>query len=163
MVVRAARCVVAAVAISVLVIVPAGRAAACSCVPDQRSFFESARGAKIVVVGRIQALGRAKGLSVTGEPAVAYLDIEVLGFVRGSDPRGIVRIWDGGFGTNCSLNLARYKVDSHAAFVVEQAGASRREQWAPAPHDYVLAVCGQRELAIESRAKAAEFLKDARW
>ena len=148
--------------VTVLATLSAAPAGACSCVAQAADFEELARTADTVVVGRILARGEAPS---AGGPEIAYLDIEVLGLARGEDPRRTVRIWDGAFGTTCSVGLRRFAVGSHAAFVLaavgNRPGPASSALPARDPADYQLSPCGNFDRAFASREAASAFLASA--
>jgi hypothetical protein len=150
-------------AVTVLALLAAAPAGACSCVAAA-DFEELARAADTVVVGRIQTRGEAPSADGT---EVAYLDVEVLGLARGEDHRRTVRIWDGAFGTTCSVGLRRFVAGGHAAFVLAAVGDRphpllESARLAPDPADYVLSPCGNFDRTFTSREAALAFLASTR-
>lgn len=104
---------------SLFLVASPGLAVACVCT-DSPSFEERARRATTVWVVRIIAQGRP-ATTLTGIDPVAYVDAKVVQVAKGVGPSGMVRLWDGLFGSDCTPGFSNLSPGKQVAVIVSQA------------------------------------------
>ena len=141
-------------------------AIACTCVagPGEVAWptlEQAAAISDVVLIGRI-----TKQVTLSEPPpyegqTVAYVEVEVIKGIRGVVSRTNVRVWDGGFGSSCSVDLRPLRTGVVVAFALERNSGKYREyqevmKLKIGADDYLLWACGdyKSHLANEEDVRA---------
>ena len=123
----------------------------------------------------LSSLRAVKTQTTLNDPApyyghdVGYLDVEVLEGVRGVAAGTSIRVWDGGFGSSCSVDLRPLKAGTLVALALMRNKPQYSEyqqlmRLAVGPEDYLLEACGDYKRSIgadEDIAPLVALLRNA--
>lgn len=142
---------------------PAG---ACTCVarPQETAWptlDQAAQASDAVLVGRVVAQTTLSDPPPYEGNDVAFVDLAVVDGVKGLVPGSHVRVWDGGFGSSCTVDLRPLRVGTLVAMALARNLPENREyhetmRLGVAPDDYLLRSCGDYMQPLTSDREARE-------
>jgi hypothetical protein len=128
---------------------------------------QAASASDAVVIGRVTAQTTLAEPIPYGGNNVAHVDVEVLDGLRGAVSGSTIRVWDAGYGSNCSVDLRPLKPGALVAMVLsrnkpEYAEYQQLMKLKVAPNDYLLVACGDYLQSIGSEQEARVVAKRLR-
>jgi hypothetical protein len=106
--------------------------AACTCVAAAGdtawpTLEQAAATMDAVLIGRVVARKTLADPRPYEGNNVAYVDLEVIDGVKGVSSGALVRVWDAGFGSDCSVDLRPLEATTLVAMAVNRNRAEYRE------------------------------------
>jgi hypothetical protein len=145
---------------------------ACTCVAGPGdvawpTLEQAAAKSDAVLIGRVVARKTLSDPRPYEGRDVGYVDLEVTEAIKGVAPRSLVRVWDAGFGSDCSVDFRPLETGTVVAMAVNQNRAEYREyqqvmRFMVAPTDYLLSSCGDYMRRLKSEAEASDVAKHLR-
>ncbi len=139
----------------------------CVCLGEWPSLWQSMRKADVAVTGRVIGQGRMDVPRFYPAFDVAYIDVQIVKKLRGRERRPVVRVWDQGFGTDCSIDLRSYATGTFVGLALDRVQPEMQEYFdlikiKPARTDYLVGACATMVESLESVDAAESYPKSPR-